>query len=65
MFYSQIFGTVLVSTLSYILIFTAGLGLWGVIITFLVDETIRGFINVLRFLKGREFFFLKPLEREE
>ena len=63
MFYTQILGTVMVITLSYILIFTAGLGLWGVFITFLVDEFVRSIINILRFWKGREFFFLKPFER--
>jgi len=63
MLYSQIFGTCLVITLSYLLIFTAGLGLWGIFITLLVDETVRGIINLLRFLKGREFFFLKPFEK--
>ncbi|MCL2252366.1 MAG: MATE family efflux transporter [Treponema sp.] len=62
MFYSQIFGTVLVVTLSYILIFIFNLGLWGVFITSLADETIRGIINMLRFRKGRQFFFLRPYE---
>jgi len=60
MFYSQIFGTILVATLSYVLIFITGLGLWGVFITFLADEGIRAVINTLRFKKGREFFFMKP-----
>jgi len=60
MLYGQILGTVLVIILSYVLIFTANLGLWGIFITLLVDETVRGFINLLRFWKGREFFFLKP-----
>jgi putative MATE family efflux protein len=60
MLYSQIFGTCLVITLSYLLIFTAGLGLLGIFITLLVDETVRGIINLLRFWKGREVFFLKP-----
>ncbi|MCL2185739.1 MAG: MATE family efflux transporter [Treponema sp.] len=63
MFYTQILGTILVITLSYILIFSAGLGLWGVFITFLADEFIRSIINLLRFWKGREVFFLKPFER--
>jgi len=62
MLYGQILGTVLVITLSYVLIFIANLGLWGIFITLLVDETVRGFINLLRFWKGREFFFLKPFE---
>jgi putative MATE family efflux protein len=60
MLYGQIVGTVLVITLSYALIFIAQLGLWGIFITLLVDETVRGSINLFRFWKGREFFFLKP-----
>ena len=63
MLYGQIFGTVLLITLSYLLIFTAGLGLLGIFITLLIDETVRGIINLLRFWKGREFFFLKPFEK--
>ncbi len=65
MLYGQIFGTVLVIILSYVLIFTANLGLWGIFITLLVDETVRGIINLLRFWKGREFFFLKPFEKSQ
>jgi len=63
MLYVQIFGTVLVITLSYVLIFIANLRLWGIFITLLVDETVRGVINLLRFWKGREFFFLKPFKK--
>jgi len=61
MMYTQVFGTVLVIVLSYILTFTAGLGLMGIFITFLADETARGLINTLRFRRGREFYRLKPL----
>jgi Na+-driven multidrug efflux pump len=60
MLYGQMFGTVLVIILSYVLIFTAKLGLWGRFVALLVDETVRGIVNLLRFWKGREFFFLKP-----
>ncbi|MCL2230676.1 MAG: MATE family efflux transporter [Treponema sp.] len=60
MLYTQIFGTILVMTLCYILIFIAGLGLWAVFITSLADEAVRSIINMLRFSKGREFFLLKP-----
>jgi putative MATE family efflux protein len=63
MLYGQMFGTVLVITLSYLLIFPVGLGLWGIFAALLVDETIRGIVNLLRFWKGREFFFLKPFEK--
>ena len=62
MFYSQIFGTVLVIVLSYILIFVFNFGLWGVFITSLADEGTRAIINTLRFWKGRQFFFLRPFE---
>ncbi|MCL2196608.1 MAG: MATE family efflux transporter [Treponema sp.] len=60
MFYSQIFGTILVIVLSYTLIFIFNLGLWGVFITSLVDEASRAVINTLRFWKGRQFFLLRP-----
>lgn len=56
MLYGQIFGTILVVVLSYILIFSANLGLMGVFITLFIDETLRGILNILRFWKGREFF---------
>jgi len=62
MFYSQIFGTVLVPSLSYVLIFIFNLGLWGVFITYFADEFVRGIINLLRFWKGREVFLLKPFK---
>lgn len=64
MLYSQIFGTVFVVTVSYLLVFVAGMGLMGVFVTFLIDESIRGIVNSLRFWKGREVFFLKPFGRE-
>jgi putative MATE family efflux protein len=60
MLYGQIFGTAFAIILSYIFIFVLGFGLFGVFIMFLIDESLRGFINIMRFLKGREFFFLKP-----
>jgi len=61
MMYTQIFGTIFVVTLSYFLIFIAKLGLMGVFITYLADETIRGVINMFRFWLGRKFYRLKPL----
>jgi len=63
MLYGQIGGTALVIALAYALIFPAGLGLWGLFLAFLVDETIRGFINLMRFWKGREVFRLKPFKK--
>jgi putative MATE family efflux protein len=63
MLYGQIFGTIFAITLSYIFIFILNLGLFGIFIMFLIDESLRGVVNILRFLKGREFFFLKPFEK--
>ncbi|WP_041714879.1 MATE family efflux transporter [Acetivibrio clariflavus] len=63
MLYGQIMGTITMVSLSYLLIFNAGLGLLGLYITFFIDEFIRAIINILRFWKGREFFFLKPFEK--
>lgn len=65
MLYGQIFGTVLVIVLSYTLIFPAGLGLMGMFITLLADESLRGIFNILRFWKGREFFGFKTFEEKE
>jgi len=55
MLYTQIFGTVFVLILSYIFIFITDIGLTGIFITYLSDETIRSIINTLRFWKGRDF----------
>ena len=61
--YTQIFGTIMLITLAYAFIFTAGMGLLGIFIAFLIDETIRGIINLLRFWKGREIFLLKAFKK--
>jgi len=53
---TQIFGTIFVITISYILIFIVKIGLMGIFITYLIDETVRGIINMMRFWKGREFY---------
>jgi len=58
MMYTQIFGTIFVVVLAYILLFHFNLGLMGIFTTFLADETIRGLINMLRFRFGREFYRL-------
>jgi Na+-driven multidrug efflux pump len=63
MLYGQILGTITMVGLTYVLIFVADFGILGLFITFLIDESIRCIINVLRFWKGREFFFLKPFEK--
>jgi len=52
MLYGQIFGTIFAITLSYIFIFVLDLGLFGVFTVFLIDETLRGVVNILRFLRG-------------
>ncbi|MNP54846.1 MATE family multidrug exporter [compost metagenome] len=63
MLYGQIFGTIIMVGLSYVLIFVAGFGIYGLFITFLIDECIRALINIFRFWKGREFFFMKSFEK--
>ena len=63
MLYGQVFGTTLAIALSYIFIFILNMGLMGIFIMFLIDETVRSIVNILRFWKGREFFFLKPFEK--
>lgn len=64
MLYGQIIGTIFVVVVSYLLIFTFNFGLMGLFITFLLDETLRSIINLLRFWKGREFFHLKEYVSE-
>lgn len=56
MMYSQIFGTVFVIGVSYLLIFQAGLGLIGMYLTMIMDELSRGAVNTVRFLTGRNPF---------
>lgn len=53
---TQIFGTIFVVSLSYIMVFPAGLAITGVYITWIADEFIRAVINTLRFIKGKDFF---------
>lgn len=60
MMYTQIFGTILIVTLSYFLIFVFKMGLMGIFIAFLIDETARGLINMYRFSGGSEFYRRKP-----
>jgi putative MATE family efflux protein len=47
---TQAFGTVLVVTLGWLLIFPAGLGVMGLFIAMLADEGLRALVNVARFL---------------
>lgn len=49
MLLTQIFGTVFMITAGYYFILQSGLGLWGIFVTLLIDETLRGIANLLRF----------------
>ncbi|MFA6401162.1 MAG: MATE family efflux transporter [Salinivirgaceae bacterium] len=49
MFYTQSFGTIFVISVSATLLFAFHLGLKGIIITMVFDETIRAFLNYRRF----------------
>lgn len=49
MLYTQIFGTFFMITAGYFLILRTNLGLSGIFYTLLVDETIRGTANLIRF----------------
>jgi len=53
MLYTQIFGTLFMIIAGYFLILSTNLGLWGIFITLLADETLRGIANLLRFRFGR------------
>ena len=50
MLYTQIFGTVFLLGAGYYLILRTELGLMGIFVTFLADESIRGAANMVRFL---------------
>lgn len=52
MLYSQILGTVFVISLSSVMIFGLSLGLFGMYLTMVLDEFIRGVINFIRFYEG-------------
>ena len=52
MLYTQIFGMVFMISAGYLLILYAGLGLSGIFITLLADETIRSIANLLHFLRA-------------
>jgi putative MATE family efflux protein len=56
MFMTQILGTVFTIGCSAILIFIFDMGITGIFITTLTDETTRAILNFIRFYKGREFF---------
>lgn len=56
MFYSQLIGTFFVISLSSYMIFGLSLGLIGVFLTVMMDELIRGAINLARFYQGKNPF---------
>lgn len=49
MLMTQVFGTVFVIVCARLLIFRAGLGLMGIFVTLLADESLRGIMNLIRF----------------
>ena len=51
MLYTQIFGTFFLVSCAYLMIFTAGLGLFGMFVTLFADESIRGALNFIHFLR--------------
>ena len=50
MLYTQIFGSLFMVGAGYLLVFGFNMGLWGIFITLLADEAIRGVVNTLRFV---------------
>ena len=57
MLVTQIFGIVFIISLSYILMFPLGLGMYGLFIGMFSDETIRCIINTIRFYRGETSIF--------
>ena len=49
MLYTQLFGIVFMIACGYYLILCTSFGLSGIFITMLLDETIRGVVNLLHF----------------
>jgi putative MATE family efflux protein len=56
---TQVFGIVFLVSLSYILMFPVGLGIYGLFIGMFSDETTRGIINTVRFYRGETSIFHK------
>lgn len=56
---TQIFGIFFILSLSYILMFPVGLGIYGLFIGMFSDETLRGVINTIRFYRGETSIFHK------
>jgi Na+-driven multidrug efflux pump len=56
MLYTQIFGTLFKIAAAAFSIFVLHLGLLGLFLTGLLDETIRGGMNFIRFYRGKAFY---------
>jgi Na+-driven multidrug efflux pump len=56
---TQIFGIFFLLTLSYILMFPVGLGIYGLFIGMFSDEAVRCIINTIRFYRGETSIFHK------
>lgn len=53
MFYTQMIGTAFTIVFCAILVLVFHMGLYGIFLTALADETIRAVLNLIRFIKGR------------
>jgi putative MATE family efflux protein len=56
---TQVFGILFILSLSYYLMFPAGLGMMGLFVGMFSDETIRSVINTVRFYRGETSIFHK------
>jgi putative MATE family efflux protein len=65
MLVTQIFGIVFIISLSYLLMFTLGLGMYGLFIGMFSDETIRCLINTVRFYRGETSVFHRVAVTEQ
>jgi putative MATE family efflux protein len=61
MLITQIFGIIFIVSLSYVLMFPAGLGMFGLFIGMFSDETVRCIINTIRFYRGETSIFHKAI----
>jgi putative MATE family efflux protein len=59
---TQVFGIVFIVSLSYVLMFPLGFGMYGLFIGMFCDETLRCIVNTIRFYRGEtSIFHRKPL----
>jgi putative MATE family efflux protein len=54
---TQIFGVAFIVSLTYVLMFPAGLGMAGMFVAMFSDESLRGLINTVRFYRGEHSIF--------